>query len=224
VFVIVNYQGHTSFIWINILFDDAFNHGDSAKFWGYDGRDSEKRCLELYNLVQVIISLWSCGSVLSRRLCCTYPCIKTFDRQILPIGLTSSLCVWGLKAGPLVWWLRAERKKGILQLLLSGRLLHTSLYKPHPLKACDYKWLCIRLQWMRELRRVLSSTAQTRELRIQIQLKVWTDVSRLVQCVIYIFIYLFYLFIYCIMAIFCSSDYIRSNERMIKWMINWRIV
>jgi hypothetical protein len=35
-----------------ILFDEAFEYGDSAKFWCYIATNSESFCVEFYNFVQ----------------------------------------------------------------------------------------------------------------------------------------------------------------------------
>jgi hypothetical protein len=44
-----------SFIWIIVLFDEAFKHGDDAKFWGYVGANAQPLCVELCNFVQCYI-------------------------------------------------------------------------------------------------------------------------------------------------------------------------
>jgi hypothetical protein len=42
----------TSFIWIVVSFDEVFEYGDSAKFWGYVGTNSEPLCVEFCSFVQ----------------------------------------------------------------------------------------------------------------------------------------------------------------------------
>jgi len=41
-----------SFIWMIILFDEAFKYGDGAKFWGYVGTNTEPLCVQFCNFVQ----------------------------------------------------------------------------------------------------------------------------------------------------------------------------
>jgi hypothetical protein len=47
-------NGHTSFIWMTALFDEAFKYGDGAKLWGYIGTNVESLCVELSNFVQFL--------------------------------------------------------------------------------------------------------------------------------------------------------------------------
>jgi hypothetical protein len=42
----------TSFILVIILFHEAFNYGDGAKFWGYVGTIPEPLSVEFYNTVK----------------------------------------------------------------------------------------------------------------------------------------------------------------------------
>jgi hypothetical protein len=58
----VTYHGHTSFIWIIILSDEALKHGDDAKCWGYVGTNTEPLCLEFRNFVQchVFVNYLTC--------------------------------------------------------------------------------------------------------------------------------------------------------------------
>jgi hypothetical protein len=39
-------ENPTSFIWIIILFDEAFKYGEGAKFWSYIGTKAEPLCVE----------------------------------------------------------------------------------------------------------------------------------------------------------------------------------
>jgi hypothetical protein len=42
----------TSYIWIIIFFDRAFEYGGGSKFWGYVGTKAESLCVEFYSFVQ----------------------------------------------------------------------------------------------------------------------------------------------------------------------------
>jgi hypothetical protein len=42
----------TSFIWIIIFFDEAFEYGGISKFWGYVGTNAELLCVEFCNFGQ----------------------------------------------------------------------------------------------------------------------------------------------------------------------------
>jgi hypothetical protein len=44
----------TSFIWIVIIFDEAFKYGVGAKFGSYVGTNADPVCVEFCNLVQVV--------------------------------------------------------------------------------------------------------------------------------------------------------------------------
>jgi hypothetical protein len=44
-----------SFIWIVILFHDAFKYDSGEKFWGYVGTNTKTVCVEFYNLFQCYI-------------------------------------------------------------------------------------------------------------------------------------------------------------------------
>jgi hypothetical protein len=46
---------HTSLIWIIILFDEAFKHGDGAKFWGYVETNAEPLRVEFCNFVHTVV-------------------------------------------------------------------------------------------------------------------------------------------------------------------------
>jgi hypothetical protein len=45
-----------TWIWIVILFDEAFKYDDGEKFWGYVGTSTELLCLEFCNFMQCDIS------------------------------------------------------------------------------------------------------------------------------------------------------------------------
>jgi hypothetical protein len=47
---------HTCFVWIIILFDEAFKYGNCAEFWVYAGTNAEQLCVEFCNFVQRHIS------------------------------------------------------------------------------------------------------------------------------------------------------------------------
>jgi hypothetical protein len=45
----------TSFIWIIIYVERAFEYDEGAKFWGCVGSNAERLCLELCNFVQFCV-------------------------------------------------------------------------------------------------------------------------------------------------------------------------
>jgi hypothetical protein len=45
------------FMWINILFDEAFKYSDGVKLWGHIATSAEPLCVEFSNFVQCHISI-----------------------------------------------------------------------------------------------------------------------------------------------------------------------
>jgi hypothetical protein len=115
----------TSFIWIIILFDEAFRHGDVESFWGYVGTNAETFCVEFCNFVQWRTLVYHVGKVdtllLSRAHCYSSPTLPVEQTRVQ----TYNACLSG---GDLVWVIDVPSAiLALQQLTCSAVCLHVNV-------------------------------------------------------------------------------------------------